>query len=173
MPRRTDADPIPSLEKLLTSLPAAEYALNVTVVYDDAQTRKWAGDVYQRLESELGAKSVRGTWWNLSDLREPAVLAGAVSKAIRADMIVLAVQSSEGLPLPFYFWVNAWLPHRPNGAGALVALLGQPVPKTTESGRLKKFLRTVAKRARMDLIVTERIAIAEIPQGVNAAGEEQ
>ncbi len=172
MPRRSDADPIPSLEKLRSGLPAAEYALNVTVVYDDAQTRKWAGDMYQRLESDLGAKSVRGTWWNLSDLSEPAVLAGAVSKAMRADMIVLAVQSSEGLPLPFYFWVNAWLPHRPVGAGALVALLGQPVHRTTESGRLKKFLRTVAKRARMDLIVTERIAIVELSQAVNAAGNE-
>ncbi|HZR18960.1 MAG TPA: hypothetical protein VFE51_16855 [Verrucomicrobiae bacterium] len=158
MSRRSDFDSSASLAKLVTSLPTAEYAINVTVVYDQAQTRKWAGEIYQRLEMVLGAKAVRANWWNLTDLGEPGVLAGAVSKAMHADMIVLAVQSSEGLPLPFYFWVNSWLPHRTPGAGALVALLGEESPRNRESGRLRKFLRTVAKRTRMDLLVAERTA---------------
>lgn len=128
-------------------------ALNI---YDDFQTRKWAGEVYQRIESVLGPKAVRGTWWNVADLGEPGVLAGAVSTAIRSDMIVVAVRSSEGLPLPFYFWVNAWLPHRVNRIGALVALLGAPITTNAESGRLRKYLRAVARRARMDLLVHEQ-----------------
>jgi len=156
MPRRSDAGPSVSLEKLVTGLPTAEYVLNATVIYDDPQTRKWAGDVYQRVESVAGEKAVRGTWWKLSDLAEPGVLAGAVSTAMRSDMIVMAVQSSEGLPLPFYFWVNSWLPHRVQAGGALIALLGAPCPRNAESGRLQKFLRTVARRARMDLLVAER-----------------
>jgi hypothetical protein len=160
MPRRSVLKPAISLEKLLSGLPTSDYSIDVTVVYHDTNSRKWAAGIYQRVESLLGSKSVRGTWWNLADFRQPAVLAGAVSKAIRADMIIIAVQSSEGLPLPFYFWVNAWLPNRRNGSGALVALLGQPVPKTTQSGRLKKFLDVVARRARMDLLVTERLSVA-------------
>jgi len=156
MPRRLDANPTASLEKLIAGLPTADFSLNVAVVYQDAPTHRWAEQVYQKVETILGAKAVRGTWWNLEDLRQPGVLAGAVSKAMRADMIVIAVSASEGLPLPFYFWVNAWLPHRSSNAGALVALLGAPVPRTTESGRLKKFLRTVARRTRMDLLVAER-----------------
>jgi len=160
MPRRSDAKTGLNLEKVLTGLANPEYSIDVTVVYDETNTRKWAVDTYQRLESLVGSRSVRGTWWKLADLREPAVLAGAVSTAIRADMIIVAVQSSEGLPLPFYFWVNAWLPNRQNGSGALVALLGQPVPPTTESGRLKKFLRVVARRAHMDLLLTEKISLA-------------
>jgi hypothetical protein len=155
MPRRSDAGPSVSLEKLVTGLPTAENVLNATVIYGDTQTRKWAGDVYQRVEIMAGAKAVRGTWWKLSDLAEPGVLAGAVSTAMRSDITILAVQSSEGLPLPFYFWVNSWLPHR-QGGGALIALLGAPFPRTAESGRLQKFLRTVARRARMDLLVAER-----------------
>lgn len=156
MPRRSDAGPSVSLEKLVTGLPTAEYELNATIIYDDTQTRDWAGDVYQRVGSVAGQKAVRGTWWKLSDLAEPGVLAGAVSTAMRSDLIVVAVQSSEGLPLPFYFWVNSWLPHRVKGGGALIALLGAPFPRNAESGRLQKFLRTVARRARMDLMVAER-----------------
>jgi hypothetical protein len=155
MPRRSDSQAVASLEKLVTGLPNAEYVMSVTVVYDDSQTRKWAGEVYQRIESILGTKAVRGTWWNIADLGEPGVLAGAVSTAIRSDMILVAVRSSEGLPLPFYFWVNSWLPHRVNGGGALVALLGAPITTNAESGRLRKYLRTVARRARMDLLVDE------------------
>jgi hypothetical protein len=159
MPKRIDPNPMMSLEKLVTGLPTAEYTLNVTVVYQDGQSRKWAGEIYQKLESILGAKSVRATWWNLADLMQPGVMAGAVSKAIRSDMIIVAVSGSEGLPLPFYFWVNAWLPHRLNGTGALVGLLGSPVPRTSESGRLRKFLRAVARRTRMDLLVAERCLV--------------
>jgi hypothetical protein len=138
--------------------------MNVTVVYEDFLTRKWAGEVFQKLETMVGTDAVRGSWWNLADLGEPAVLAGAVSQAMRSDMIVLAVGGSEGLPLPFYFWVNSWLPHRAGGVGALVALLATPMPRNSESGRLRKYLRTVARQARMDLLVAERTVETKAPR---------
>jgi hypothetical protein len=171
MPRRSESDSSGSLAKLVTSLPTAEYAINVTVVYDQPQTRKWAGEIYHRLESVLGARAIRATWWNLADLAEPGVLAGAVSKAMHADMILLAVQSSEGLPLPFYFWVNSWLPHRTLGAGALVALLGEPATRNRESGRLRKFLRAVAKRTRMDLLMAERTMDSQPRSGLKVGSQ--
>lgn len=155
MTRKTDANQIVNLEKLITGLPTREYELKVTVIYEDSSTRKWAGEVYQGIEATLGAKAVRGTWWKVSDLAQPGVLAGAVSRAMRSDMIVISVRGSEGLPLPFYYWVNSWLPHRMGSTGALVALLGAPIPHNSESGRLRRFLRTVARRARMDLLVAE------------------
>jgi hypothetical protein len=155
MPRRSEANAVGNLEKLVTGLPAAEYVMNVTVLYDDAQTRRQAGQLYMKVESLLGRNALRGSWWKLADLVQPGVLAGAVSKAIRSDMIVLAVRSSEGLPLPFYYWVNAWLPHRRTGTGALVGLLSAPRTYNRESGRLRKYLKTVALRARMDLLVAE------------------
>lgn len=151
-----------NLEKLITALPTVEYELNITVVYEDGADRKWAGEVYQSVEAMAGAKAVRCTWWKLGDLVQPGVLAGAVSKAMHSDMIVLAVRGSEGLPLPFYFWVNSWLPHRIPGAGALVALLGKPNRRNAEAGRLRKYLRTVARRARMDLLMAER-AVEDSP----------
>jgi hypothetical protein len=157
MPRRSDANPINCLEKLVTSFPTTECAMDVTIVYDASSTREWAGEVYQTIQATVGSKAVRGTWWNLADLGQPGVLAGAVSRAMRSDMVVVAVSSSEGLPLAFYFWVNAWLPHRVAGPGALVGLLSAPTQKTTQSGRIKRYLQTVARRGRMDLIVGERV----------------
>lgn len=157
MTRKSDgANKIASLEKLVTGMPAAQCAMNITVVYQESQTHKWASEVYQTMETMLGTEAVRGTWWKLTDFNQPGVLAGAVSKAMRSDMIIVSVRSSEGLPLPFYYWVNSWLPHRVGGVGALVALLGAPIPRNSESGRLRKFLRTVARRARMDFLVAER-----------------
>jgi hypothetical protein len=167
MARRSDSNASLGLEKLVTGLPAAEYVMNVTVVYEDAQSHKWAREVYQHIEAQAGPKVVRVTWWNVVDLLQPGVLAGAVSTAIRSDIIVAAVSGSEGLPLPFYFWVNSWLPHRPFGSGALVALLGAPLPRNSQSGRLRKYLRAVAKRARMDLLVAERLLETQsLPSGL-------
>ena len=162
MMRKSEANPLANLEKLVTGLPTARYKMNLTFVYEDSATRKRATGIYQTVETLLGGRAVRGTWWNLQDLRQPAVLAGAVSQAMHSDMIVISVRGSEGLPLPFYVWVNAWLPHRAGLNGALVALLGQPYPRNSESGRLRRFLRTVARRARMELLVTERAAESPI-----------
>src|SRR5579859_7467460 len=156
MMRKPDATPSSILERIISSLPAAKHALNVTVVYQGLPSRKWASEVFQKLETMLGARVVRGTWWNLTDLGQPGVLAGAVSRAMRSDVILIAAPGSEGLPLPFYYWVNSWLPHRIS-AGAVVGLLAAPVPHNSESGRLRKYLRTVARRARMDLLIAERI----------------
>ena len=157
MPRRSEVKQLQGLEKLVIGFTAAENVMEITIVYDEAQTRTWAVGVYEKIQTMLGPKAVRGTWWNLGDLEQPGVLAGAVSKAIRSDLILVAVGCSEGLPLPFYFWVNAWMPHRNMPAGALVGLLAAPVQKTTHSGRLKRFLQSVARRTRMDLIIGERV----------------
>jgi len=78
--------------------------------------------------------AVRPTWWKLNNLFEPGVLAAAVSTAMRADIIVVAIRAEEGLPLPFYTWVNNWLPHRLQPGGVLVALQGKSAACTTRPG---------------------------------------
>ncbi len=155
MPRKSEPNRIAHLEKLITGFPTPEYHLNITVVYHDLQTRAWANTIFQKVQRVVGDEFARGTWWKLADLEEPGVLAGAVSRAIRSDMIIIAVKESEGLPLPFYFWVNSWLPHRVPGTGVIVGLLGTAGSKSSESGRLKKYLGMVATRARMDLMLAE------------------
>ena len=137
------------------------HSLQISMIYDDAETRQWARDVYERLEKVAGTNGVRATWWKMSDLSAPGVLAGAVSTAMRANVIVVSTLASEGLSLPFYVWAETWLPHRLPGPGALVALLGaseQPVSQQPVfgAGRVKEYLRAVAREGRMDFVVEER-----------------
>lgn len=124
------------------------------VLYEEAQTRLWAKELCDHLAEAPFWEKAQNTWWKIDDLRHPGVLAGAVSKAIRADVLLVAVRSSEGLPLPFYVWVNSWLPHRPPHRGALIGFIGASGDQTSNSNPLCKYLRTLARRAQMSLLLT-------------------
>ncbi len=144
---RQDAGAIPS-RKAST--------LNITVVYEDPSLQEWARGVCDRVTVLVGPEAVRCIWWNLGDLGEPAVLAGAVSTALRADIIIIAVHAAEGFPLPFYVWVDSWLPHRPQGAGALVGLVAFSECLSPPMDRAREYLQMVAREARIDFVFEER-----------------
>ena len=146
------SEQITRLDKLVADSSAAGYGLNITIVYEDAATRKWAREVYERAANLAGTDAVRATWWKITDLSEPGVLAGAVSTAMRSDVILVAGRAAEGLPLPFYVWVNSWLTHRVPRAGAVVALLGTPAAQSSHSGRVTDYLREVARQGKMDFV---------------------
>jgi len=143
------------LDKLVAGLPGVGYGLTVALVYEDPLTWKWAKNIFDRAEKLVGASALRATWWKLGDLGHPGVLAGAVSQAMRADLVVVAHRGTEGMPLPFYVWVNSWLPHHPAGRSGLVALLGTVEQPNTESGRLRKYLRAVARQGHMEFLLAE------------------
>ena len=134
----------------------ARAALNAVFVYEDAETREWAREIHDRVGRLADTHAVRPTWWKLNNLFEPGVLAAAVSTAMRADIIVVAIRGEEGLPLPFYTWVNNWLPHRLQPGGVLVALQGKPASCTTGSGRVGGYLRTVAKQGHLNFLLAQR-----------------
>src|SRR2546430_37182 len=94
------------LEKLLILPSERTAALNVVFLYEDAETREWAREMHDGVCQIAGTHPVRPTWWKLTNLFEPGVLAAAVSTAMRADVVVIAIRAEEGLPLPFYTWVN-------------------------------------------------------------------
>ena len=147
----------PNLTTSLSSLLATrrDEPLEAALIYEDPSTREWASEVYARLE-RLADQSVRSTWWNVGDFCHPGVLAGAVSKAMRAELIVVALRASEGLPLPFYFWSNAWLPHHLPGTGLLLALLGATDTRQPEAGRVRDYLRNIARHGRLKFLLQER-----------------
>ena len=135
---------------------AGEHPLNVCVVYQDPFTHNWADEFCGRVAKLVNADALRATWWNLTDMSEPAVLAGAVSTALRADVLVLAVHAAEGFPLPFYVWAHSWVPHRPQGTAAVVALLAVPKRPSPEVDRAREYLRGVADEARLEFFAHER-----------------
>ncbi len=139
--------------------------LEVTVVYEDSASWRWACQFCDRVVELVGRDAVRTAWWKLADLDEPAVLAGAVSTALRADVIIVAVRAAEGLPLSFYVWVDSWLPHHPPGAAALVALIAMPDNPGPQLDGASQYLRTVARQGRMDFHIEERKLGAEAAAG--------
>jgi hypothetical protein len=141
----------------VTRGPAPEdYALNLTVVYHDARTQAWAREVYDRVTKLAGREWVHATWWKISDLVEPGVLAGAVSTAMRAELVVVAIDAAEGLPFPFHVWVDTWLPHRNHGVGCLFALVGRSEPTDRHSSRVREYLREVARMGGFEFLLEER-----------------
>jgi hypothetical protein len=159
---RTTSKATPALNRFSVSSPTDGYALNVTVLYEDEETRQWAMETHQRVASVAGPEGLKTTWWRISDLSQPGVLAGAVSTAMRADVLIVASHAAEGLPLPFYVWVEQWMPHRLQPAGALIALLPKKQKGDSRAGRLEEYLRAAARQSRLDFLVKEYRAGAEL-----------
>jgi hypothetical protein len=137
--------------------------LAVVVIYQDGPTRLWAMELCQRVAALVGPQALSARWWKLDDLRQPAVLAGAVSSALRADVLMVAIRAAEGFSMPFYVWVQSWLPHRSPGKAALVALVAFPdSPSLAMDGGLE-YLRAVAREGHLDFLLEERRLPVETP----------
>src|SRR5882757_4673201 len=155
-PKNLTSESINQLEKLLAISARDGSPLNVALIYEDAQTREWAREAYERVTKLAGEQRVRPTWWNLENLGNPGVLAAAVSTAMRADVIVLAARAAEGMPLAFYAWINAWLPNRFYSGGVLAALLGKTQRSGARQQRVGEYLREVARQGRMSFLIETR-----------------
>ena len=133
-----------------------EGVANVTVIYQDASTRKWARQFCAQIESLVGVRACRMTWWKVGDLSEPGVLAGAVSTALRADVFIVALQADQPLPVEFCMWTEAWLPHRNAPGGSLLALIALPEQPGSHSDEAQDYLRAIARQSRLDFLIEER-----------------
>ncbi len=136
--------------------PGSGSPVNLVMIYEDDETREWTKQIHDRVLKLAGEQGVRPTWWRLHNLEEPGVLAAAVSTAMRADVVVVAVRAMEGLPLSFYTWASSWTNHRLQINGALVGLLGTQRNVNGRASRVGDYLRTVARQARLDFILEQR-----------------
>src|SRR5437763_1533945 len=116
--------------------PSADYHLNIVLVHEDERTHRWSREVLARVREVAGDQSVRSTCWNIADFSQSGVLAGAVSMALKADIIVAAVCETKKMRLPFHVWVEAWLPNRLQRPGALVALVGECEENGDDAGTI-------------------------------------
>ena len=138
------------------ALPELDYVLNMALVYQDALTEQWASQIRERVSQLVGPQAARSTAWKISDLSEPEVLKQAVLHTANADVIVVSLQAAEELPRDLHVWIDAWLPHRLQVTGVLVALLGLPDPPDPQSDWAREYLRAVARKAGLDFLVEER-----------------
>jgi len=159
---RNVASGINRLEKLIPLSGEKHIPVNVVLVYEDDETREWAREAYERVCRASAGQQVRPTWWRVSNLSEPGILAAAASTAMRADVIVVAVRTSVGLPLPFYAWTSAWAPNRFQFSGVLVAMAGSSLAAGI-SGHLSDYLGAIARQARMEFLCEARMLRPEVP----------
>jgi len=138
----------------ITSLDAG-YGLNVAVVYQDALTRQWAGQVCDRMAEVVGHEAVRCTEWAISDLTAPGAFSEGVAALARADIIVVSLYEADRLPATFYLWVNVWLQKRCGLPGALVALLVPPEESEAASMETRRYLSAVASQGHLEFLVQE------------------
>lgn len=156
------------LDKLVTVTGRPGACVNAVFVYEDATTREWAREAHDRIVKLAGKETIRPTWWRLDNLRAPGILAAATSTAMRADVIVIAVNATDSLPLPFYTWISSWLPNRLRGSGVLAAVVGHTKKASARSGRIAKYLREVARAAHLEFLSETRKLVAA-PKRVLAA----
>jgi hypothetical protein len=144
------------LDKVVIVPPGSGSPVNLVMLYEDDETREWTKQVHEHVLKLSGEQGLRPTWWRLHNLDEPGVLAAAVSTAMRADVVVVAVRAVEGLPLSFYTWASSWTRNRLQLNGALVGLLGTQRNMNGRAARVGDYLRTVARQSGLDFILEER-----------------
>ncbi len=146
----------PARERMAAEPDETPQALNVVIVFEDAVTRHWADELWERVGRLLDSGGVCRQSWKTSELTAPLAFAGAVQAAAMADVLVIAVRDRGGLPLNLHVWIDAWLPRRAGRAGAMVALIGVPGEPDVQSGKAHKYLAMVAQRAGLDYMPRER-----------------
>ncbi|MGD0259197.1 MAG: hypothetical protein ABSD29_05155 [Verrucomicrobiota bacterium] len=134
----------------------ARYALNVALVYQDALTRQWAGQVRDRMAQVVGQEAIHCTEWKIGDLTKPKVYWEGVAALGQADAIVVSLYEADRLPAAFYLWVNLWLQERSGRPGALVALVVPPEELNSGAkNETRRYLSAVASQGRLEFLIQE------------------
>jgi len=149
--------------------PRTEYTLKVALVYQDAVTRLWAGQVREMLAEVAGQAALRSTEWDIGALRQQGIFADGVAALARADLIVMAVHDDARFPAEFYLWVNLWLQQRLGSPGALVALVGTAGDLGPVHNETRSYLHAVASQGRLELFFKQYDGEAGVS---NVLGEE-
>jgi hypothetical protein len=136
--------------------PETEYALNVTLVYQDIPTRKWATQVCDQVSRLAGKDAVHCTQWEISSLSDPEVLQDAVLTTMLADVILISIYDAKELPVDLCVWIDTWLPRRSLATGALIALISVPGESSAQLEHARSYLRAVAHKSRLDFLLRER-----------------
>src|ERR1051326_2762309 len=123
---------------------------SIVAVCQDARARDWAVDFCDSLIQRFCDRfEFTISWWKFAQMHDPAF----ARKALRANLLVIAVHSNSELPLKVKSWLEQWLSRRSECEGAIVALAG---PGLSRIARLPEeteiYLRNVAHRGKLDFL---------------------
>jgi hypothetical protein len=148
-----------------------EPALKVVIAYQDARTRHWATEWWNRLGRLIDSGGICCKSWKIGDLTQTHVFADAVQAAAEAHVLIVSAYDGGQLPMSLYEWVDAWMPNRVGSeGGALVALIGVLPRPDSRSGRAYGYLESVARRAGLDFLPHER-KLPESPPALSSLSQ--
>jgi hypothetical protein len=104
----------------------------------------------ERVAGVLNVRSLLSNSWKIADLNQPDIFLDAVLAAMWSDVIVISTRATEEPPVDLCVWVDAWLPRRHRGPGALMALVGAMTESRVTPCKVGEYLWAVARRAGLD-----------------------
>lgn len=131
-------------------------AIPVVIAYRGRAAACWAMRVLANVSLALGDDSeFRPRLWSFDLLEEPDGRAGADRDAAQANLLILAADDDEPLPINVGDWVAGLLEQKQGSATAIIALFGpKEVPEGAGSTRLEA-LRLAVRRAGLQFFAPE------------------
>ena len=122
-------------------------ALKVVIAYETFAAAVRAKEMSGRLTAELNSSCEVGSMESLIHLPLRQL---AATGAAEADIVVIASQNPEALPIHVKDWIEDWLPRKKRGPTALVALFDEEREPPQEPSSLGIYLGLIAERGGMD-----------------------
>jgi hypothetical protein len=128
------------------------YALNLTMVYDQAISQFCASHLCDRVTRIAGPEALSVAGWRIDELDRPEVLPQALQATLKADVILVSLAAGTTVPVPLCVWIDVWLPRRGRRPGTLVALIGPSDSTDSPPCPAELYLRAVAARGGLDYV---------------------
>jgi hypothetical protein len=123
----------------------------IVVLYEDNSSRDAAIRLCHSLEKIFHEElDFQITWCRFKYFTDPAVASEAAEIAAHADLILIAIQHADDLPLEVKAWFERWVPDRQTCEGAVVLLQTSEQPSVSVSQ--SSYLYLLAQRANLDYI---------------------
>ncbi len=127
-----------------------EHDINVLVAYEDFAAGCRAMALLKRVGSQCGGPGrLIHMMWRFDVLSDPCYLELAVSEALAADIIIIAMREGRGLPQKVRNWIARWLLMKEDRPLALAASLDHDREKTSDQVCVLPYLAKLAHYGKM------------------------
>lgn len=126
---------------------------SVLSLYEDGHARQLAVQFCDGLVQRFWSESAFDlSWCDWDGLEHPVSAKEAASKALAADLIIVALNDSGTIPLPVRNWLERAVKDRDAREGVLVGLPGTEPGCEAKAAAMQMYLRKLAHQSGMDFL---------------------
>lgn len=127
--------------------------LRFLIAYESVEIGLQALQLYQRLAKRFGeGYRFELNVWKFEALGVPSLARVAAHEAVAADLVVIAANRDDRVPLDLRSWMDKWIGKKADMDSALVLLSKRPNGREEYSAPMLAFLRDVANRGNMTFL---------------------